>query len=95
VQPEAPAGIDLNTARDFAGGFVWYYVTAPAAVSGSLVSELPLPERCLIVLLVRKDAIVPARGNTLLEAGDHVCLFVEEGDRPFVDLLFGLAESED
>jgi potassium/hydrogen antiporter len=95
VQPEAPAGIDLNTARDFAGEFVWYYVTAPAAVSGSLVSELPLPERCLIVLLVRQDAIVPARGNTRLEAGDHVCLFVEEGDRPFVDLLFGLAESED
>ena len=95
VRPEAPAGIDLNTARDYAGEFVWYYVAAPAAVAGSLVSELPLPERCLIVLLVRRDAIVPARGNTRVEAGDHVCLFVEEGDRPFVDLLFGLAEDDD
>ena len=92
LPPEAPAGIDLVTARDYAGEFVWYQVMPPAVVVDSLVSEIPVPERCVIVFLVRGETIVPARGSTRLEKADHVCVFVDPKDRRLLDLLFGFAE---
>ncbi|HLU68670.1 MAG TPA: potassium/proton antiporter [Kofleriaceae bacterium] len=95
VLPEAPAGIDLVSARDYAGEFIWYYVLPPAAVAGAAVHELPLPERCVIVLLVRGEEIIPARGNTTFAPGDHVCIFVNPEDRSLLDLMFGMTERDD
>lgn len=95
VPPEAPAGIDLVTSRDYEGQFVWYQVMPPAAVVDTAVKDLPLPERSVIVMLVRGEHIEPTRGETRLEAGDHVCLFVGPDDRHLLDLLFGFAEREE
>jgi potassium/hydrogen antiporter len=93
-QPAPPVGIDLVTARPRDGSFVWYQILAPSAVAGSTVSQLPLPERCVMVFLMRKDEVVPVRGPTELQIGDHVCLFVHPDDRPLLDLLFGFDEGD-
>jgi potassium/hydrogen antiporter len=53
-----------------------------------------LPDGCVLVLVVRGDAIVAPRGATRLHDGDHVCVFVLAEHRPLLDLLFGQGRNE-
>jgi cell volume regulation protein A len=92
--PGPPASIELVSLRDYDGEFVWYTVARASAVAGALVREIPLPERCVLALVLRDDRMIAPRGETRLEEGDHVCLFVTTADRTFLDLLFGPEESE-
>ena len=56
--------------------------------------DLPLPEGCLVTLVVRgRDVVVP-RGSTQFLPGDQVCVFVLPEERRLLDLLFGGASQE-
>ncbi len=89
-----PASIELVSLREFSNEFAWYYVSGASAVAGALVSELPLPEGCVLTLLLRGDEVLVPHGNTRLEVHDHVCALVTATDRSFLDLLFGRAEDQ-
>jgi len=41
------------------------------------------------VLIVRGNELIAAKGDTKLEAGDHVYVFFHDSDRGFIELLFG------
>jgi len=88
--PPAPAAsVELVSLRELPGDFVWYHVSPVSAVADSDVSDLPLPEGCLVTLIVRgRDVVVP-RGSTRLLPGDQVCVFVLPEERSLLDLLFG------
>lgn len=46
---------------------------------GRTVSSLGLPERCVLVAVVRGDDVIPAHGDLRLEAGDEVLAVVHAG----------------
>jgi cell volume regulation protein A len=94
ARPAPPASIELVSLREYPGEFVWYYVSRVSAVAGALVRDLPLPDGCVMVMLLRADAVIPARGETSLREGDHVCIFITPEHRTFLDLLFGREEGE-
>jgi potassium/hydrogen antiporter len=94
--PAAPAAsIELVALRDLPGEFVWHRVGRSSAVAGARVHELPLPEGCVLTILLRGDDVLAIHGDLRLEAGDHVCAFVLGEDRRFLELLFGAAEDTD
>jgi cell volume regulation protein A len=84
-----PAQVELVSLRDYAGEFVWYLVDRASAVAGALVRDVPLGDGCVLALIVRGEHLVAPRGETRLEVGDHVCVFVTHEDRSVLDLLFG------
>lgn len=87
--PPAPVSVELVSLRELPGDFVWYQVASASAVAEAYVRDLPLPEGCLVTLIVRgRDVVVP-RGSTQLVAGDQVCVFVLPEGRELLDLLFG------
>jgi cell volume regulation protein A len=87
--PPPPASVELVSLRELPGDFVWYHVAKASAVADAFVRELPLPDGCLVTLVVRGSDVVVPRGSTALLAGDQVCVFVLPADRPLLDLLFG------
>src|SRR5262249_7227306 len=89
-----PATVELVSLREYPGEFVWYAIAAVSAVAGGSIADLPLPDGCILVLLLRGDEVLAPRGTTRLDPGDHVCIFTKAGDRPFLDLLFGKEEGE-
>ena len=46
-------------------------------------------DECVLTVVVRGDRVLPARGETRLADGDHVCVFVLPESRTLLDLLFG------
>jgi cell volume regulation protein A len=94
--PPAPEPrVELVSHREGPGDFVWYLVTAASAAAGASVDELPLPDGCRIVLLLRGDDVVSLAADTVLRADDHACVLVPAGERAFVDLVFGRVQAED
>jgi cell volume regulation protein A len=63
-------------------------------VAETHVRDLPLPEGCLVTLIVRDPEVLVPRGSTKLKPGDHVCVFVRADGRALLDLLFGGASGE-
>jgi cell volume regulation protein A len=93
--PSAPASIELVSLREYPGEFVWYTVDRASATAGAIVRDLPLPDGCVLTLILRGDAVLAPHGDTRFEVADHVCLFVRHEERAFVDLLFGRSEDAD
>jgi len=89
LPPPPAASIELVSLRELPGDFVWYHVAKASAVADSLVRDLPLPEGCLVTMVVRGREVVVPRGSTELRPGDEVCVFVLPEGRMLLDLLFG------
>jgi cell volume regulation protein A len=93
--PPPAVSVELVSLREFPGEFVWYVVHPVSAVAGACVRDLSLPETCLAVMIVRGESVLVPRGDTLLEPGDQVCMFVTADARGLADLLFGAGGAED
>ena len=87
--PTPVASVELVSLRELPGEFIWYHVSVASAVSETHVRDLPLPEGCLVTLIVREQDVVVPRGSAELRPGDHVCVFVLPEGRALLDLLFG------
>jgi cell volume regulation protein A len=93
-RPPPAASIELVSLRELPGEFVWYHVEPASAVAGACVRDLPLPEGCVVTLVVRGRGVVVPHGGTPLRPGDDVCVFVLPDGRTLLDLLFGGASEE-
>jgi cell volume regulation protein A len=61
-------------------------------VCGLRLNELDFPDGASVALVVRGDQLVPPKGGTVLQPGDHVYVVVEPEDRPLIQLMFGRPE---
>lgn len=94
VPPPSPAVLEINSTQVLEGEVLSYHVDAALPVCGVSLADIPLPDQAAVMLVVRGSELVAARGNTVLQDGDHVHLFCRREDRPLVELLFGRAEAE-
>ena len=90
--PPASAVLEITSMQQLNGDVLAFYVDTASAVAHSAISDLPFPEGAAVMLLVRGNELVAARGPTRLEPGDHVYVFCRPEDRPFVQLMFGRSE---
>jgi cell volume regulation protein A len=90
--PPPQAVLEINSTQALDGELVSFYVSPALVVAGIRVSELPLPEGCRVLLIVRGGSLIAPEGSTVLAVGDHVYLFFRPKDRPLVQLLFGHEE---
>lgn len=97
---EAPAPVpravlEMVSTDEIDGEVVSFHISPALAVAGAAIRDVPFPEGAAVLLVVRGPRLIPARGSTLLEPGDHVFLFARAADRPLIELLFGAPGSED
>jgi potassium/hydrogen antiporter len=76
------------------GDLVSYYIDEALVVCGLRLDELDFPEGASVALIVRGDRLIPPKGSTRLEPGDHVYLIAQDEDQPFIQLMFGRPEEE-
>ena len=63
-------------------------------VTGASLRDLDFPEGSSATLIVRGNRLIPPRGSTVLQAGDHVYVLAQPEDKPLIQLMFGRPEAE-
>ena len=91
--PAPQAVLEISSSHPIQGDITSFYVDRASAVAGTALVDLPLPGRTSVLLVVRGGEVFAPRGGTVLEPGDHVHVFCEPGDKPFVQLIFGSEEA--
>lgn len=95
--PELPApaaALEIHSLREMDGEIHVYHIDPSVAVCGVSLAEIVFPADAAALMVVRGDRMLVARGNTVLEPGDHVYVFCRRGDEPLVGLLFGKVIAE-
>jgi cell volume regulation protein A len=87
IVPDALLAIESTRPLDV--DLVTFFVEPPSAVCGSRIADIPFPERASAMLLARGSELVAPKGDTELQAGDHVFVFCPREDVQLVRLLFG------
>ena len=64
------------------------FTVAAGAAENTPVSDLPLPEDAWICFIIRSGTLVPARGSTVLQAGDEVLILAGGADAAGLSALF-------
>jgi cell volume regulation protein A len=90
--PPPRAVLELVSTQPLSGEMLAFHVEPASAVAGARISDLPLPDGAAVMLVLRGRQLVPARGRTVLTAGDHVYVSASPADAALVRLLFGQAE---
>ncbi|MFG0284399.1 MAG: potassium/proton antiporter [Phycisphaerales bacterium JB039] len=87
--PPPSASLEMHSRKRLGGDIYIYRVHPAVAVCGAALSEIAFPEHATVLLVVRGDELIPARGGTRLQAGDYVYVFGRPDDEPTIGLLFG------
>mgnify|MGYP001284949915 CR=1 FL=1 len=92
-EPPPPAAVlEISSTQILSGDVMSFYIDESSAVAGSVIADLPFPEGAAVMLVVRGNEMIAPKGQTRLEPGDHVYVFCQPDDRPFVQLMFGRPE---
>lgn len=86
--PQPPVSLEITSLRDVDGDIVEYTVVPDAVAANRHLRDLSLPDGAVVAMVVRGQAIIPPRGSTRIEVGDHVFLVMRPGARLLVDRLF-------
>jgi cell volume regulation protein A len=91
--PVPRAVLEMVSTEALDGEVASFFISPALAVAGAAIRDVPFPEGASVLLVNRGARLMPARGSTLLEPGDHVFLFYLQSDRPLIELLFGSADN--
>jgi cell volume regulation protein A len=94
ARPPPPQGlIEISPSRPLEAEIEVFYVDPASAVAGSTLAELPsFPAGSAVIMVLRGDDLLPAKGGTAFQPGDHVYVLTRPEDRGFIHLLFGDCE---
>ncbi len=92
--PAPPAVLAIESRVPLEGELTSFYIDDALVVNGLRLNELDFPEGASVALIVRGHRLVPPKGSTTLEPGDHVYVVAREEDRTLIQLMFGRPEEE-
>lgn len=88
--PDPPqASIELNAAAPIQGSFTTWFIQELSPSANTKLKDIPFPESCAVIMVVRGEKVIPARGETMLLPGDHVTVLSESDESAFLHLVFG------
>ena len=90
--PRPPAVLEIESAQPLRGELLSFYIDPALAVEGEAIANLPFPPGSAATLIVRGQELIAPKGNTVLQAGDHVYVLTPPDERAFVELMFGEPE---
>jgi cell volume regulation protein A len=93
--PPAPSAVlEIASTQHLNGEIVSFFIHPASAACDARLMDLPIPEESTVALIVRGEELVAPRGNTKLDSGDHVYVFVRPEDVGLMNLIFGQQEAD-
>ena len=91
-RPLPPAVLEINSSHRLNGQLASFFIEPSVAVCGASLRDIEFPPNAAVILIVRGQDLIAARGTTVIEPNDHVYIFYRPEDRPLIELLFGRPE---
>ncbi len=86
--PPVPAAtLEITALNDVDADIVEYTLGQNARATGRRLSELALPDSVVVAMITRQNDIIPPRGSTRIQAGDHLFVVLRQGTRELVDCV--------
>lgn len=95
AQMEPPVTLEITSLRHVTGDIVDYLVAPGSRAAGRSIRELALPDGAVVAMVARGDDVIPPRGSTRLELGDHTFLVLRPDVRALVDRVFAPRGAEE
>jgi cell volume regulation protein A len=92
-RPTPPAFLEINSRHPLTGELTSFLIEPSVAVCGSRIADIEFPPGSAVVMIARDRDLLSAKGDTLIQPGDHAFVYFREQDRPLIELLFGRPES--
>lgn len=67
---------------------VEYTLGERSRAAGQMLARMALPDSTVVAMITRSHSVIPPRGSTKLEAGDHLFVVLRPDVRELVDLIF-------
>ena len=91
--PPPSAVMEIEAAQPLNAELISFYVTPAVAAAGVSLADLPFPEGAAVSMIVRGNDLIPPKGSTIVEPGDHVYVITRPDDVREMQLLFGRPEN--
>jgi cell volume regulation protein A len=85
--------MEIEAAQPLNADLMSFYITPAVAAAGVSLADLPFPEGAAVSMIVRDKELIPPKGSTVVEPGDHVYVIARPEDVREIQLLFGRPES--
>jgi potassium/hydrogen antiporter len=95
VGPVPAITLEITSLRDVDADIVEYSVGEETRATGKRLSQLSLPEGVVVAIIARGRSLIPPRGSTRIEGGDHVFVVLRPETRLLVDRVFSLDPREE
>jgi potassium/hydrogen antiporter len=87
-EPEAAITLEITSLRDVDADIVEYTLGGASRAAGRRLNQLALPDGVVVAMIARNDSLIPPRGSTQFEVGDHIFVVVRPEVRLLVDRVF-------
>ncbi|HEX6670486.1 MAG TPA: potassium/proton antiporter [Gemmatimonadales bacterium] len=94
TSPAPQAVLAIESRLPLRGEMMSFYIDEALVVAGITLEDLDFPEGASVALIVRGNQLIPPRGSTVLQPGDHVYVIAQPEDRPLIYLMFGRQEED-
>jgi potassium/hydrogen antiporter len=92
--PQPMAVMQVEAAQPLNAELISFYITPAIAAAHVTLADLPFPEGAAVSMIVRGNDLIPPKGSTMLEPGDHVYVITRSEDLGEIQLLFGKPQNE-
>ncbi len=90
--PAAPAAsLEISALQDVDAEIVKYTLGDDTRAAGRLLSQMALPEGVVVAMITRGASVIPPRGSTTLEPGDHLFVVLKPENLAFTNCVFSQA----
>ncbi|MEO8602209.1 MAG: potassium/proton antiporter [bacterium] len=89
VPPEPSASIDITSELPLQDAQLTLFIGPDSPAVGRVLGDLPLPPDASVMLIVRGARLIPPRGATRFEVGDHAFVLCPRDHAASVHAVFG------
>ena len=93
--PVTPAAsLEITAIGDVDAEIVEYKLGEQCRAAGRRLSQMALPDGAVVAMITRDKQVIPPRGSTQLQAGDHLFVVLKPENRDFVDQVVSALSDE-
>lgn len=87
--PPSQAVLEIDALHHLNKDVRSFFIREESPVAETRITDIPWPDDCSALVVVRGADLITPRGRTVLLAGDHVYLLCTDADREMLQLMFG------